>query len=387
MSGLSGELQERGRRLRDELVELMGRGTDAPLPDPEFNDLAVRVFRFQAAAIPVYGAFAHQRGLDPDGLDDWRRIPPVPTRAFRSFHLMAGDPEMAEAVFRTSGTSGGPEARGTHRVRDLGLYRASLLPNARTHLNPEGERVRVLALFPDPARRPESSLAHMAGVLLREWDDGGGGFYADEEWNLRAARLHEAVARAREHGIPVLVLATAFGLVHLLEGPGGPAGEPPDLTLPPGSRIMETGGFKGRSREVDRQTLYRRTGALFGLPPRRIVNEYGMTELLSQFYESALGRGEAGDVGDDPERELRGPPWVRTRVLDPSTLDPLEPGRPGLLCHLDLANLYSISAVLTEDMGLGTRRGFRVLGRAPGAEPRGCSLTMEALLQAREEKG
>jgi hypothetical protein len=146
------------------------------------------------------------------------------------------------------------------------------------------------------------------------------------------------------------------------------------VRLPDGSRLMETGGFKGRSREVSRDDLYRALTDRLGVPPERIVNEYGMTELLSQFWEPVLREGT------DRRRRHVGPPWVRTRVLDPVTLEDVAAGEPGLLCHLDLANVGSVAAVLTEDLGVAVEDGFRLLGRAPGAEPRGCSLALEELL-------
>ena len=110
-----------------------------------------------------------------------------------------------------------------------------------------------------------------------------------------------------------------------------------------------------------------------------MVNEYGMTELLSQYYEPAPWLEENEDLA---ARRLLPPPWMRFQVLDPLTLAPVAEGEPGLLCHFDLANLGSVSAVLTEDMGQRDGEGLKLLGRAPGAEPRGCSLAMEELLSA-----
>jgi hypothetical protein len=392
-------LATEGRRLREILVAGMARGVRTPLGDEGFNELALQVFRFQARAVPVYGALVRSRGMDPVQVTDWRDIPPVPARAFRSFDLLAGGPGREEAAFRTSGTTGGAGDRGVHRVLDLGLYRASLLSNAAAHLNPEGGSLRVVALLPPPSERPDSSLVHMAGVLMEEWDDGGGGFFLDSRWKLRSEVFMRTLARARRDGTPVLLVSTAFALVHLLDFWGEGAKEGDALRLPPGSRVMETGGFKGRTREVGRAELYRNVAGLLGVPEHRIVNEYGMTELLSQFYEPCLREAavvSTGSQGIGPERGdsegearcsppgerfLVGPPWVRTRTLDPETLEPVRSGAAGLLYHLDLANLYSVSAILTEDLGIMDREGFRVQGRAPGAEPRGCSLTMEELVR------
>jgi hypothetical protein len=144
---------------------------------------------------------------------------------------------------------------------------------------------------------------------------------------------------------------------------------------------METGGFKGRSRTVSRDQLYGSLAARFGLPLERMVNEYGMTELLSQFYEPVLRNPRSLALAD---RWHVGPPWVRTQILDPATLGPVSAGHVGLLSHFDLANLDSVSAVLTEDLGEAFGNGFRLQGRSSGAEPRGCSLSMEDLLLARE---
>ena len=143
---------------------------------------------------------------------------------------------------------------------------------------------------------------------------------------------------------------------------------------------MDTGGFKGRSRTVSRATLYDELRERIGVPISSMINEYGMTELLSQFYEPVLREGEP--IGGLPGRRFVGPPWIRTRVLDPRDLTPVPDGAEGVLCHLDLANVGSVAHVLTEDRGVAVEGGFRVLGRPPGAPDRGCSLAMDAMLEA-----
>jgi hypothetical protein len=352
----------------------------------EVDALALEILRFQALSNPVYGALLRNRALDPEALEHWTDFPPVPVAAYRDHPPYLGDVQTAEATFRTSGTTGGGERRGVHRVRDLSLYRASLLPPATLALRLPGESadatLRVLSLLPSPEDRPDSSLSHMAGVLRETWDDGQGGFFVDAHGEPDLAGLEQGVARARADGIPVLFLTTAFALVHLLDARGS------QFMLPDGSRVMETGGFKGRSREIPRGALYAEAADVLGIPTDRIVNEYGMTEMLSQFYEPVLAEGGPGQ----PElRRHTAPPWVRTRILHPEDLSPVPPGEPGLLCHLDLANLYSAALLLTEDLGVevpapsgrpGAKPGFRILGRAPGATPRGCSLSMEAWLEA-----
>jgi hypothetical protein len=144
---------------------------------------------------------------------------------------------------------------------------------------------------------------------------------------------------------------------------------------------METGGFKGRVEAVSRDILYSRLSEGLGVPRERIVNEYGMTELLTQLYEPVLLEGASARRRHVP------PPWLRVRALDPVTLTPVEAGRDGLLAFFDLANLGSVCHVLTEDVGSVTDEGVRLRGRATGAEPRGCSRAMDELMAASTRVG
>lgn len=344
-----------------------------------FGSLALRVFRAQCRWNPVYGAFVRGRGIDPEALDDWRRIPAVPTGAFRSLPLVTGGDSPEGVTFRTSGTTAGRGSRGEHRVSDPGLYRAALLPPFREYLLPDGARLPLLSLIPPPWELRDSSLSFMMGVVAELLCAPGGGWFVDAGGDMDAQGMAGALQTAEAAGEPVLLAGTAFAWVHWLDAMERRGLE---VRLPEGSRILETGGFKGRSRTLSREELYGALEARLGIPAFRIVNEYGMTELLSQFYEPVLVEG---GPGDPRERRHVGPPWIRTRVLDPETLDEVSPGEPGLLCHLDLANLFSVSAVLTEDLGVAVTDGFRVLGRAPGAEPRGCSRAMDELLSGAAE--
>ncbi len=411
-----GEGDWRRDDLRLRVLALMQGSPDAADPG-EVEALALDLLRYQASANVVYGRLVASRGLDPRRIRHWWDFPPVPVRGFRESPAgpprapYIGDPAVAEAVFLTSGTTGGAEARGVHRVRDLSLYHASLLAWAREGFGWDGQPVRVLAILPAPDARPDSSLSHMAGVLKAAWDDGGGGFFVDAEGVLDLEALESALADAAAKGSRAYVLSTAFALVHWLDLR---AGRPPH-SLPPGSKVMETGGFKGRTREVPRAELYRCTAAALGLAEHALINEYGMTEMLSQFYDALPARAPILAID---ARLHYGPPWVRTRVLDPVDLSPVPPGTPGLLAHLDLANLDAAAYLLTEDLGvmenspvgsapsgaplelsgapLEPRRaplektpsfpsrgaGFRILGRHPDSVPRGCSLSMEAWLEA-----
>lgn len=374
-SALKPELAD----LRDELVSRMASGAAGLRTEEAFTSLALRVFRAQCRWNAVYGAFVRGRGIDPETLDDWRRIPAVPTGAFRSLPLVTGGDSPEGVIFRTSGTTAGTGSRGEHRVSDPGLYRAALLPPFRDYLLPDGARLPLLSLIPPPWELRDSSLSFMMGVVAEVLCPPGGGWFVDALGEMDGEGMAGALQAAEAAGDPVLLAGTAFAWVHWLDAMDRRGLE---VRLPEGSRILETGGFKGRSRTLSREELYGALESRLGIPAFRIVNEYGMTELLTQFYEPVLVEGGPGDPRD---RRHVGPPWIRTRILDPETLDEVSPGEPGLLCHLDLANLFSVSAVLTEDLGVAVADGFRVLGRAPGAEPRGCSRAMDELLSGAAE--
>ena len=367
------------RELAEELTGLFQRGVDAPLDDAAFDEWAGRIFRHQFEHNPIYAGFCRGRGVDPEAGVHWTEMPPVPTRAFKHLPLVSGSVNEVDAVFRTSGTTRGSGRRGEHRVRDLTLYRESLLPNFRAHLLPDDAHPRLLSLIPSPERAPHSSLSHMIGVVGGELELDGA-WFMDPKEGLDAPGFQRALARAEDEGRSVLITATAFALVHWLDAAERDGWR---LRLPEGSRIMETGGFKGRSRMVEKADLYDALERRLGISDGWIVNEYGMTELLSQFYEPTLKEArDGGRARRIEDRRLVGPPWVRTRVVDPVTLESVAPGEEGLLLHVDLANLGSVSAVLTEDLGVEADDGFRVLGRATDAEPRGCSLAMDELLTA-----
>ncbi len=362
--------------LLEELAAIL-RGWSVGAPD--FNRLALRVHEVQRAANPVLRRFWED--ALPGDPASWEEIPPVPVAAFRDVPIAAGAPE---AVFRTSGTTGGERRRGEHHVVSLDLYFASARGNYRRHLLGGLESVTVVSLIPSPEDVPDSSLSAMAGFISREPEVSAATWPFHTEHGVDAGAVRDAVGNAAVTGEPILLLTTAFALVHLLDelARQGAGRRPGDacLRLPAGSRVMETGGFKGRAAAVDRGTLYRRVETVLGVPESHIVNEYGMTELLSQAYDQVAG---AEPSPETPARVLRFPPWVRTRALDPATLAPLPPGGSGLLAHFDLANAGSACHVLTEDFGYTTDGGgLHLLGRAPGASLRGCSLVAESLLRA-----
>jgi hypothetical protein len=384
-----------------ELLAWMGEGIpEAPPDNARFNDLALRIFAYQFAANRPYRRFCERRRVRPGDVQDWQDIPSVATDAFKEVALTCFPPEQAAAVFVTSGTTRQIQ-RGRHYLRTLDLYHAALLPNFAAHLLPDGARLPAVILGFSPGAMPQSSLSHMFDVVSERLCEPPAGGRGQTHGNERTAAdvprgdgrtyflgpegvdLEGAVSRLGDleaAGQPVLLMGTAFAFVHLLDFLIEHGRR---LHLPHGSRLMDTGGYKGRSREVPKDELYGLYGDLLGIPLDHVVNEYGMTEMGSQFYDSVLRAAvSAGEVAAPQARRKTPPPWVRTVVVDPETLAPLPPGQTGVLCHYDLANLDSVLALQTADLGYAGAGGFEITGRAAGAEARGCSLAVEELLDA-----
>ena len=357
---------------------------DAWREDPErFERLALSLFRFQFEACRPYGLLCRSLGVSPDTVVRADDIPAVPAGAFKDFELRCFEAPQTVHRFRTSGTT--TEKRGTLFLDRLDLYEASLRSSLRKTLTagwaPQEAIMRILA--PAPSESPESSLSYMFGALL-ETDGADGSGFDLKRGALDTQSLREGIARAKRESRPMLIAGTAFAFVHLIDQSGESAGNTAvrsEWSLPAGSRIMETGGFKGRSREIPREALHTALAGLFQLPETAIVNQYGMTELGSQFYDTSI----IDPVGP---RRKRVPPWTRVRFMDPDLSAEVPPGETGLILIQDLANTGSVAALQTADLGRavldakGHPIGFEVLGRAAAADARGCSIAADAMLEA-----
>ena len=352
-------------------VQAFIEGSMRGAPPERFDDLALAIARFQATNVPALGRLCRARGVDLAAAREAEAIPALPCDVFRLARVAAHSPSEDERVFRTSGTSQGSEARGEHPFRSTATYALAALRWGAAMLWPDRASMRTIVLAPPLEEAPDSSLGFMI-------DRFGAALGGRSSFHVRGGRLDlegvaRAAAQARAEGEPVLVLGTSFAFVHLLDDAAAL-----DLSLPSGSRAMQTGGFKGRSREVEPAELRRGIATAFALPEAHVVGEYGMTELSSQLYEgallSALGKRSSGRHG-----VYLGPPWVRVTAVDPVHLAPLPAGETGILRIVDLANVDSSVAIQTSDRGRVTAEGVELLGRAPGAVPRGCSLAIEEL--------
>lgn len=340
-----------------------------PAADP-FPEMALRLFELQRQAVAPWRDLCCRRGIEADSVRDWRLIPALPTRAFKEFEvtsLPAGD---RVATFHSSQTTGRDFSRHFHDRRSLALYEQSALTWFRRATGwRAGELRRVIALTPAPADAPHSSLVHMFDLIRREHGDERSGFVARTDaaggWVIELEAARAAIHDVATLGRPAALLGTAFSFVHLLEALGS---EPP-IRLPWESVVMETGGYKGRSRSLPRAELHAGLQRCFGLPSSAaVLGEYGMSELSSQAYDSL--------PGDETliSRVFRFPPWARALVVSPETGREVADGESGLLRVFDLANVRSVMAIQTEDLAVRRGSGFELLGRVAQAEPRGCSL-------------
>lgn len=357
-----------------DLLTLLHGGWTQSIHDAAFDTLARRLFAYQFAANVPYQKFCQRRGSTPDTVQHWQDIPAVPIGAFKELTLSCIRPEQAEAVWMSSGTTN-PERRSKHYLARLDIYNASMLPNFAAHVLPDMARLPMLVLNPPRTVLPNSSLAHYLHLVLETFGTAGSDFFIGEH-GLELHRLSRALRQMEARGQPVCLLGASFAFVHALDA-FAERGE--TFRLPPGSRIMDTGGFKGRSRELTRQALYGLFTQYLGVPETHCVNMYGMSEFCSQFLDNTwrlVHQGRPAPLAKE------NPPWTRTRAVDPETLQPVAPGTRGLLLHYDLANHKSVLAILTEDVGVEVEGGFLLEGRVQGSEARGCSLAIDEMLLA-----
>lgn len=338
----------------------------------DFNTFALMVFAHQFRLNLPYQRFCVARGQTPETVTRWQDIPAVPTVAFKELDLACAPPEK---IFLTSGTTRGQEKRGRHLMPDLRLYHDSALTHFATCLLPDQRRLRMLALIPPLAQLPTSSLAQMAEWAITELGAEGSAYFIDAN-GVHLDAFTEAVARAQNEGIPVCILAITSALVAFFDWCEAHGQQ---FALPGGSRIMDTGGNKGQGRTISRNGYLQSCWKYLKVAGYYCVNEYGMTEMASQFYDNVLHN--RFHQSNEPRYKIA-PPWVRTLVVDPDTLGEVPLGQTGLLRHFDLANCGSVMAIQTDDLGYMTGTGFEIVGRAPGAEARGCALVLEEFLSA-----
>jgi hypothetical protein len=341
--------------------------TDTP-SDEAFDRQALALFAHQFQHNLPFQRFCQQRGKTVRTVKSWRDIPAVPISAFKALTLSCVPADQAERCFMTSGTTQA-ELKGKHHHPTLAVYDASMIRNFRERFMQGREKIRMGLLFPSETLLPNSSLAHYLALAQREFGTDGSHDLLTQQ-GLDFARLLAELARAQQSGEPYALLGASYSFVHLLDELQR-LGK--TFVLPPGSRVLDTGGFKGQSRELSLADFYAQLSGALGVPASQCINMYGMTELSTQFYDD--GNATLPSVKS-------GPHWIRTRVVEPLSGQELPRGQQGILAHCDLANFNSVTTILTEDVGVAVDGGFLLLGRAQGSAAKGCSLAVEEFLQA-----
>lgn len=312
-----------------------------------FSKTALEVFRLQYRENRIYSEFADKLRTVAGSVETIGQIPFLPVEFFRTHRIITGS-RLPATVFVSSGTTGQQPSR--HYVTDTSVYERSFM-KAFSLFYGDPSQYMIAALLPSYTERENSSLVYMVDRLIRLSSRKGSGFYRDN-----IARMLLEIEKALKKGDKVLLIGVSFALLDLAEK------HSPDLK---GVTVMETGGMKGRRKEITRAEMHSILQKAFNIDT--VHSEYGMTELLSQAYSRGGGI-------------FRCPPWMKILIRD--TQDPLtvtdHPGITGGINIIDLANIHSCSFLATGDLGkLHADGSFEVLGRMDNSDVRGCNLLIE----------
>ncbi|MFC2080929.1 acyl transferase [Bacteroidota bacterium] len=327
-----------GMSLTDRIFSITG--------EEEFSALAMEIFQYQARENPVYGRYIKLLGKSPVDIQSLEEIPFLPVEIFRDHKVHTGVKE-PELVFESSGTTSDQASK--HYVCDPELYLESFTRGFELFYGKPGNYC-ILALLPSYLERKRSSIVFMADELIRLSGHPGSGFYLD---NLEG--LVNQIKELENSGQPAILLGVSFALVELAEKHS--------LKLHH-TIVMETGGMKGRRKEITRVELHGLLKQGFGI--QSVHSEYGMTELLSQAWSKGDGIFYC-------------PNWMKIILRDPyDPLSSMQRESSGGINIIDLANIYSCSFIATQDVGKFSQDGgFEVLGRFDQSDMRGCNLMLE----------
>jgi hypothetical protein len=323
-----------------------------------FAAAATALFKFQFDHLPAARAYYLSSGLTPENLATYKDIPPVGLNVFKETIFFAGEEPLK--TFHTSGTSGKGRGSSSFARSDLDIMETSILTNCRNHLFADNLKTRFLMLLPAPQEAPDMIMAYGMSRIARKWGLGPP-FYAIKKGRFLGPETISFIRKAISDQAPLAIIGGSFGFVNFIDNIKEKIN---NLPLAEGSRLLDAGGFKGRSRELDRQDFLNLTSSFFNIPAQSCFNLYGLTELASQFYSRGSG----------PKHP---PHWARVRVCHPLTMKEVADNRQGIAILYDLANISRPFVILTDDLARNRQPGFELLGRASGAAPRGCSLALE----------
>ena len=331
-----------------------------PIGQNGFQELALKVFRFQYENNPVYNAYVNALGIKPVTIDQIEKIPFLPISFFKTDEIKTGKFN-ADAIFESSGTTQTVNSR--HHVKDVSKYVESFTRTFEAMYGNIKEWC-ILGLLPSYLEKGNSSLVYMVDSLIKQSQHPQSDFYLNDH-----KKLHDTLSSLEVSGQKTLLIGVTYALLEFAEK------FPMSLTY---TTIMETGGMKGRRRELTRMEVHEQLKKAFGL--NDIHSEYGMTELLSQAYSKKEGRFQCPSWMQVLIRDEEDPLSVRSLVLGVRSQELTTHHSPltaltGAINIIDLANVYSSSFIATDDVGkLYPDKSFEVLGRMDGSDLRGCSL-------------
>jgi len=353
--------------LQRKIIQFIERSRFDDRDDPAFNTLALSLFRYQYQHNPFYRKLCRARKIVPESISRWQVIPAVMTTSFKDVPLFCGDPEKdAVQVFHTSGTT--RQQPGKHYLKTCAIYQKAALRFFEYACLQGQKKMPMLILGPTASVFPNSSLGMMFSWILERFgtvDSTVMRGHSEAEYS----RIVDWLQAEDKDG--VFLLATSLELFNFIVWM-----QENRIILTPGSidRILDTGGSKTAKTKLDRAELLAMIESVCAVPRSRVINEYGMTEMASQYYQSPFLPEKSG--ASLAGHHVR-PPWLRTIACDPPTLQPLPEGEAGVLRHFDLANLDSVGMLQTEDIGIVCGNTLTLLGRDPASEPRGCSILAE----------
>ena len=308
----------------------------------DFEATALRVFRFQYKNNPVYRTYCQCFDIDKESVRELKQIPFLPISFFKT-HEVKTTKFTPMLTFQSSGTTG--MQHSIHLIKNELLYRRSLLESFRHFYGKPSDYV-FLALLPNYLEQQHSSLIYMMEALMHKSGAADNGYYLYNHEDL-----YQKLTQLRDNHKKTILWGVTFALLDFAEHYQL---DFPELV------VFETGGMKGRRKEMVKEELYSILQKSFGVPA--IHSEYGMCELLSQAYS------KGGNL-------FTTPPWMRLSLRnEKDPLDTSDTVNTGVINVIDLANLYSCSFIATEDLGRRHPQGFEVLGRLDHSQLRGCNL-------------
>lgn len=322
-----------------------------------FNELAIREFTIQYNNLLPYKEYCLEKKVTPDNIQRWQDIPAVPSAAFKTHNLASFPLEKTVQQYLTSGTTG---RRNRGRIyRDEGSLMLVKKANSlltRTYLFPDIERMKIMLMAPSPDTAPVMGMA-IGLELVRQMFGTTDSAFLVSPLGLDVETLIKAIKEAEETGEPLSLIGATSCFIYFFKACKQ---EGISFKLPSGSRCCDSGGYVGQFGNYTKEDFFEMGEQILGIPAHYWVNVLGTAECSTNYFDNVISNFQKGITAP---RFKESPPWTRTIVVSPDTLEPVPNGTPGLLRHYDLTNRAMVLAVQTDNVGVAIDSGFEILGR------------------------